>query len=83
MKPTRGELIIMLEAYKTLAPENSCGGSLHIFTDDGNCEDSHVAFCMRYAEEKGDYWGHVLAQAFLMLTTEERESFYNEYWGTP
>lgn len=70
-RPTVPELRPRLQAYLDV-PGNSCGGSLHIVVDDGNCDDSSVRFCIEYAEEHGDTEGAAIAREMLRMSKTQR-----------
>jgi len=60
-------------------PGNECGGSLHIVLDDGNLEDDHVLFCVRYAQENDDPLGFLVAKVLLALSEPDREKLYKKF----
>jgi hypothetical protein len=53
-------------------PENGAGGSLHIWLDDDNIEDSHIQFCLECAESIGDTDGVELARLGLRMSKTQR-----------
>jgi hypothetical protein len=68
---------------------NGCGGSLHIVLDDGNIEDSHVDYCISYAQglpetrhERDrydlpfDYKGELLGRLLRMMSLTQRGKLY-------
>lgn len=71
MKPTIPEIIPLLKAYVS-KPENGVGGSLHIVLEDGNVNDSHVAFCRNLAQNAGDADGVVVADMLLQMSKTQR-----------
>jgi hypothetical protein len=68
-KPTIPEVIDQFCAYHA---KNLTWGSLHIVLDDGNTEDSHVAWCREYALERGDAEGAALAEILLRMSQTQR-----------
>lgn len=58
---------------------NSCGGSLHIWTDDDNVDDEHLEYCLEYALGKQDYLGAYLAQQGLLMTKTQRLKVAHSY----
>jgi hypothetical protein len=57
---------------------NPAGGVLHVVTDDGNLEDSHQRWCIKYAREDGDVFGEILGQLCVELSLEDREKVYHD-----
>lgn len=53
-------------------PENGAGGSLHIYTDDGNLDHGHIEYCLRRAMERGDADGANLAGRIMRLSRRQR-----------
>ena len=80
-RPKVPDVRAAVEAYYALRPENICGGSLHIVTDDGNVEDSSVEFCREYAREHGDTAGVALAELLLQMTHTQRRKVYQTHRG--
>src|SRR6266436_2873498 len=68
---TINQILPRLRQYMEL-DGNAVGGSLHIFTDDGNCEDGHIVFCRDFAVWRGDTEGAELAAMILQLTHRQR-----------
>ena len=60
------------ERFKEYHEENPAWGSLHIVLDDANLEDSHVEFCVQWAEQRGDFEGAALARLLLRLSKTQR-----------
>lgn len=67
----RGNLNAALLLLRKMKPElrERSGCCLHIVLDDGNLEDTHVEFCVGYAEEQGHR--ECVHLASLMLDLEE------------
>ena len=61
-------------------PGNGAWGSLHIVLDDGNVDDSHVAFCQNNAHERGDTEGEQLAMILAMMTKSQRSRLGDMAW---
>jgi len=59
---------------------HSAGCCLHIVTDDFNIQDSHVEFCMKYAEEQGHRQCFELAQLYRALSPKERALVLGLSW---
>lgn len=53
-------------------PGNGTWGSLHIVLADGNVDDHHVRFCIKYAHERGDINGERLASLLLSMSRTQR-----------
>lgn len=70
------ELVKLAVAYYAL-PGNSVGGSLHVVLDDGNIKDSHLDYCLNYAQEKGDTAGAELARLLRAASPTQRKKVYN------
>lgn len=77
MKPTIEFMKHIIEAFYQLEG-NSCGGGLHIVTDDYNVEDHHIEWCISDERSVGEYayrytedvqW---LGNLLLQFTEEER-----------
>ncbi len=67
----------LIEVRKFYAlPGNTCGGVLHIVTDDGNVETEHVLFCLDLARGSGDSEGERIANLLLELSEGERQFIY-------
>lgn len=75
-KPVIKELIQYY--YQNLG--NGTGKFLHIATDDGNLEDSHLWFCQQECEKNGDELGYLIATILRNFTVEEREKMYDNNW---
>ncbi len=67
------EFIWLCKHYYESEP---CGGSLHIVLDDGNLEDSSIAWCAGYACAEHDEEGSDLANLMEMMTVKQRERVY-------
>lgn len=74
-KPTVPEVLPLVRAYYA-KPNNGAGGSLHLVLDDGNTEDSSVAFCLKYAEDAGDMDGVALAAVLMQMSRTQRQKLY-------
>jgi hypothetical protein len=62
------------------AGENEIGGALHIVTDDGNLDDSHVEWCITYAVSQDDYYGAALALLLMQMTRTQRGKVSKEWY---
>lgn len=60
------------ERFADYFDANPTWGSLHIVMEDGNVEDVHLAWSIRYAEEHGDSEGAALGRILSRLTEAER-----------
>jgi hypothetical protein len=69
MKPTIPEVIERFRAYHD---KHGAWGSLHIVLDDGNNEDSSVAYCVDSATERGDEEGTELARILMTMSRTQR-----------
>ena len=58
----------------------SVGCCLHIVTDDGNIEDNHVDFCVKYAIDKKHKFCQDLAELFKSMSKHERALTLNMWW---
>lgn len=76
MRPTVDKVKPLLEAYLA-SPGNSVGGSLHIYTDDDNIDDSHIDYCIGHAESIGDADGVELGRLILQMTKTQRRKLRN------
>ena len=63
----------LIEWFKSL-PGNSCGGCLHIATDDGNLKDSHLEFCVSYAAKRKDRIAAFVGLVLLKMTITQRKA---------
>ena len=68
-KPTIPEVLPLARAYFA---KNPVWGSLHVVLDEGNVKDSHVQFCIEFAEERGDHDGLILAKLLLRMSRTQR-----------
>ena len=68
-KPTRLELAPLVKA---LYERNSVGCCLHIVLDEGNVEDSDVAFCLSWARTEGHEACIQLAEKLLLMSRTQR-----------
>lgn len=64
---------------------NCCtGGLLHIVTDDGNLEDSHIQWCLERCEVETEReeagLGKLICNELLKLTMEQRRLVYEPDW---
>ncbi len=80
MKPTLAQVSELARAYLA---KHMTGGALHIVLEDGNVEDSHVAWCDGYAAGIGDEEGKRLAAALRPLTEQQRRALYLADWHVP
>lgn len=62
----------MLKDYRAIGDNGMSGGSLHIILEDGNFEDEHVDWCIKYATEEGDGFGVLLATMLRVMPEDER-----------
>jgi hypothetical protein len=67
-RPTIPEVLPQFAAYYDRVGWNS----LHIVLDDGNVLDSHVQFCIGWAEENKDSEGKRLAELLLTMSRTQR-----------
>lgn len=70
-----------VERFRDYYDENPTWGSLHIVMDDYNTLDSHVQWCIRWAQEHGDDEGAHLGSVLLGLTEDEREQLSRRISG--
>lgn len=68
-KPIPDDVLVRFAAY---ARQHLTWGSLHIVLDDGNVRDSDVAFCQKYARERGDAEGAFLADVLAGCSKSQR-----------
>lgn len=68
-KPTIPQVKDRFLAYLTKHPT---WGSLHIVLDDGNIENCHVTWCIKYAQERGDTEGAELGKILLSMSETQR-----------
>jgi len=68
-KPVIPEVVDRFRAYHD---EHPTWGSLHIVLDDGNVEESHVAFCVSWAIEHDDWEGANLGAVLLRMSKTQR-----------
>jgi hypothetical protein len=63
--------------------DNPGGGSLHIVLDDGNCEDSHIWWCIKNPiVEEEDEAALMVAGLLFCLSEDERLQLYEkDWWG--
>lgn len=69
-RPTIPEVVADFARYYA---DNPTWGSLHIVLDDYNVEDSHVDFCISFAEQKGDTEGLRLAKILRSMSKTQRK----------
>src|SRR6185369_16413008 len=72
-KPTVPEVLPLVQSIYS---RHSGGCCLHIVTDDGNVEDDHVAFCLKYAKEQGHPDCVTAAELLLRMTKTQRRKIY-------
>lgn len=63
------EMIVAL--IKCYLMQYVTGGSLHVTLEDGNWSRADLAFCERYAEERKDWPGAMIAALLQQLTDDE------------
>ena len=82
VRPTVPDVLPIMYAYRDVKG-NESGGSLHVVLDDGNTEDAHVNFCIRYAKDQGDAAGVQLGEMLLKMSPAQRKKlsdmFYSSY----
>ncbi len=74
-RPSVFQVVRLVDAYYRA---NAVGGNLHIVLDDGNLQDSHIAFSRSEAIADDDPAGVFIADLLLQMTMAER--FY-VVWG--
>ena len=55
---------------------NPCGGLLHIVLDDGNLEDTHIAWCEGLAYGWSDHQAMDIAALMMAMSMEQRQRVY-------
>lgn len=61
-------------------PDNGVGGNLHIFLEDGNIEDDHIAFCLSKCVERGDDLGEAICRLSLRMSHTQRKRLSREFY---
>ena len=79
MKLTVPQVLPLIKAYID-KPGNSMGGSLHIVLADENIADRHIQFCKKWAEERSDYDGVVIADHMLTMSKTQRRQLAAVAW---
>lgn len=69
--PRPGDVAELIDWYYTL-PGCGNGGSLHIVTEDHNCDDHHLEWCAGYADGIGDKCGSDLANLLSRMNAYDR-----------
>lgn len=69
---TRPTVDQFMDVARSYIEANPIGGALHIVVDDGNLEDSSVAFCIDFALKEGDGYGAALALLMLHMSKTQR-----------
>ena len=66
--------MIHLDRFRSYVslPNNSAGGSLHIWLDDNNIENHSIEFCLNNAKERNDAEGESLALLGLQMSKTQR-----------
>lgn len=72
VKPRDVRDIKALVDYFYGKPDNGAGGSLHIVLDDGNVEDSSIAFCRKWAADRDDKMGVALCDVLVLCSQTQR-----------
>lgn len=62
----------VIDRFKAYHLDNPCWGSLHIVLDDINIQNSHVEFCIDYANQNNDKEGEALARILLQMSKSQR-----------
>ncbi len=75
MKPTIPEVLPRLQEY--CWSSSGLGGSLHIVLEDCNVNDSHVQYCIDYAESIDDTEGAELGRILLKMSKTQRLKLAN------
>lgn len=77
----------LIEYCKCLYQVDGClaGGWLHIWLDDGNCDESDIHFCLEccneHHEDEGSDLGMIICKRYLELSENERRVFENMWNG--
>jgi len=82
IEPTVKSLVFHVGIFKTL-PGCGIGGSLHLFTDDGNMSDGELMYCCADAIKKGDEAAQKICECLLLLTPSQRREVYEQLWKRP
>ena len=77
-------VLLTRELYKF----HPCGGLIHIVSDDGNLENSHLLYCWEIVrDEMPEGKAKELAKEILKILAglgcAERMQYYNMFWGQP
>lgn len=79
-KPTLPEVLPLIRAV--YGREGGGGGCcLHILTEDGNVENSHVHFCLERAREQNHADCIAAAEMLLKMTKTQRTKVYRSEFG--
>jgi hypothetical protein len=70
-RPTVPDVLPLIRAIYA-KPEGVCGCCLHIVTDDYNCEQSSIDYCLEYARERGHQDCIRLAEMLSAMTITQR-----------
>lgn len=76
---------ITIERFKAYYERNPSWGTLHVVLEDGNLEDSHIAFCRNAAIQEGDHDGKELCDILLKMNCIQRNELHrlpmgNRHW---
>ena len=70
-------MVIVAHYYK----QEPTGGQLHIVLDDGNLEETHIAWCAGLAHGVQDHEAADIANLMRFMNMEQKELVYNNTWG--
>jgi hypothetical protein len=85
VKPTVPEVLPLVRFYCSLEEAEGLGGCLHIFVEDGNCDDGNIKGCREFAKEmpdKGEL-GFPICDVLLKMTKTQRKSIYGAGYEGP
>jgi len=82
LKPTVPEVIPLVRFYCASEEAVGLGGCLHIFVEDGNCEDGHIQFCRHESTHKGEL-GALICDVLLKMSMTQRRAIYGAGYVAP
>lgn len=78
IEPTIKSIAFHLRIHRMI-PGNEVGGSLHIYSDDGNCSDENIKFCLREAKDKQDSPSEMICECLLRMNKDQRKAAYERF----
>lgn len=73
---------VVLPVVQQIYARHCAGCCLHIMTDDGNCEQGHAEFCLKWALKSGHPDCIKAARLMAAMSQTQRTNVYRHKWDS-